>query len=186
MTRPTFSAEELSQACDRLAAAIDRDHADDERGVVLVGVLTGAVVFASDLVRRLRVPAELDFLGVTPYTPGTGRVRLVKDLSVDVADRHVILVEDVVDTGLTLAYLMGELGRRRPASVKVCTMFDKRARRIVPVELAYVGFEVAGEYLLGYGLDHEGRYRNLPSVFTGDRVTLKADPDAYVPRVYPG
>lgn len=177
-----WSAAAIEAACDRLAASICARHAGTD--VVLVAVLNGALVLASDLLRRLTVPAQLDTLAVTPYAPGTGRVRLVKDLSIDVAGQHVVLVEDVVDTGLTLAYLLGELGRRRPASVEVCTMFDKRSRRIVPVELAHVGFAVHDEYLLGYGLDHEGRYRNLPWVFAGNRQRLLADPDAYVTACY--
>ena len=113
------------------------------------------------------MPCEIDFLGISAYTEGTGRVRIVKDLDHDVHDRDVVLVEDIVDTGLTCTYVLGELRRRGPASVEVCTLFDRRARRIVPVPVRFSGFEAPDELLLGYGLDVAGRYRNLP--FRGRR-----------------
>ena len=152
---------------------------------LLVAVLKGSLIFLSDLVRRISVPVEIDFLGISSYAPDSGRVRLTKDLSTDLTDRTVILVEDVVDTGLTLAYLLAQLRSRGPASLEVCTLFDKRARRIMPQPLAYVGFEIGDEFVVGYGLDFRGRYRNLDVVAAGDLDALAADPDAYVGDLYP-
>jgi hypoxanthine phosphoribosyltransferase len=153
--------------------------------VLLVAVLKGSVVFLADLARRLSVPVEVDFLAITSYAPGTGRARVVKDLDVHLGGRDVVLVEDVVDTGLTLTWLLDELGRRAPASLEVCTLVDKVTRRIVPVPLQYVGYEVTEEFLLGYGLDFAGRYRNLDFVAAGDLHALRDDPDAYVGDLYP-
>ena len=143
------------------------------------------MLFLADLVRRIDVPVEIDFLAISSYEPESGRVRLIKDLEIDLAGRDVILVEDVVDTGLTLAYLLAELRARGPASLEVCTLLDKRARRIVPQPLAYVGFEIGDEFVVGYGLDFRGRYRNLDLVAAGDLEALAADPDAYVDELYP-
>src|SRR5207302_2534043 len=122
----------------------------------------------------------VDFLAISSYAEGTGRVRLVKDLDVDLHDRDVVLVEDVVDTGLTLSYVLGELQRRGPRSLEVCTLLDRRAQRIVPIELKFRGFEVSNEFVLGYGLDFAERYRNLDRVVVGDLDLLQRDPDAYV------
>jgi len=156
-------------------------------GRVLVVLLDGGfvgVVMGLDLIRRLVVPCEVDFLGISAYGAGTGRVRIVKDLDHDVYDRDVVLVEDIVDTGLTCTYVLGELRGRGPASLEVCTLFDRRASRIVPVEIRYRGYEVADDLLLGYGLDVAGRYRNLPFVAAGDRRALEEDPDAHVGELY--
>jgi hypoxanthine phosphoribosyltransferase len=180
--RVLHDAEDLRAANARLGREISAAHPD---GVLLVAVLKGSVLFLADLVRQLTVPVEIDFLGISSYAPDSGRVRLTKDLGTDLAGREVILVEDVVDTGLTLAYLLAQLRARAPASLEVCTLFDKRARRIVPQPLAYVGFEIGDEFVVGYGLDFRGRYRNLELVAAGDLDTLAADPDAYVGELYP-
>jgi hypoxanthine phosphoribosyltransferase len=153
-------------------------------GVLLVAVLKGSIFFLADLVRAVRAPCEVDFLAISTYTEGTGRVRIVKDLDHDVHGLDVVLVEDIVDTGLTCTYVLGELGRRGPASLEVCTLFDRRTRRIVPVPLRFTGFEVADDLLLGYGLDLAGRYRNLPFVAAGDPRALETDPDAHVVTLY--
>jgi hypoxanthine phosphoribosyltransferase len=155
------NADDLRAANARLGREISDAHPD---GVLLVAVLKGSVLFLADLVRQLTVPVEIDFLGISSYAPDSGRVRLTKDLGTDLTGRDVILVEDVVDTGLTLAYLLAQLTARGPASLEVCTLFDKRARRIVPQPLAYVGFEIGDEFVVGYGLDYMGKYRNLPYV----------------------
>ncbi len=175
-------ADDLRAVTQRLGREISADHPD---GVLLVAVLKGSVLFLADLVRCLTVPVEIDFLGISSYAPDSGRVRLTKDLGTDLKDRDVILVEDVVDTGLTLAYLLTQLRARNPARLEVCTLFDKQARRIVPQPLTYVGFEIGDEFVVGYGLDFRGRYRNLDLVAAGDLDTLAADADAYVGELYP-
>jgi hypoxanthine phosphoribosyltransferase len=180
--RVLHNADDLRAANARLGREISEAHPD---GVLLVAVLKGSVLFLADLVRQLTVPVEIDFLGISSYAPDSGRVRLTKDLGTDLSGRDVILVEDVVDTGLTLAYLLAQLRARGPATLEVCTLFDKRARRIVPQPLAYVGFEIGDEFVVGYGLDFRGRYRNLELVAAGDLDTLAADPDAYVGELYP-
>jgi hypoxanthine phosphoribosyltransferase len=181
--RVLIPADELGAGVARLAAEVSADHPE---GVVLVSVLKGSVPFMADLTRALTVPVEVDFLAVSKYAEGTGRVRLVKDLELDVNDRPVVIVEDVVDTGLTLTWLMGELRSRGPRSLRVCALLDKAARRIVPVPLDYVGFEVDDVFLLGYGLDFAERYRNLDRIVAGDLEALAADPDAHVMDLFPG
>ena len=179
--RVLHSADDLARAADRLGQALSATYPD---GVLLVAVLKGSMLFLADLARRVTVPCEVDFLGISAYTAGTGRVRITKDLDHDVFGRDVVLVEDIVDTGLTSTYILGELRRRGPASLEVCTLFDRRARRIVPVSLGFVGFEATDDLLLGYGLDVAGRYRNLPFVAVGDQQALETDPDAHVESLY--
>ncbi len=171
----------LAAAARRLAAEIDRDHPD---GVVLVGILRGALFTLADIARRVSVPVEIDFLAISSYAPGTGRVRLVKDLDADVGGRDVVLVEDVVDTGLTVAYVRQVVAGRGARNVRVCTMLDRRVSRIVPEAIDYVGLEIDDIYAVGHGLDHDGRYRNLPFVAAGDRATVERDPDAWVSQLY--
>ena len=125
-------------------------------------------------------------MSITHYAPDSGRVRIIKDLDIDISGRDVVLVEDIVDTGLTLTYLLGELERRGPRSVAACALLDKTVRRIVPTPVDYVGFEIEDHFVLGYGLDFEQRYRNLDRVIAGDLTTLRADPDAYVKDLYAG
>ena len=161
----------------RLAGEISAAYDDD---VVLIAVLKGAVPFLADLVRHLRVVPLVDFLAISAYAPETGRVRIVKDLDLDVFGRDVVLVEDIVDTGLTLTYLLRELRGRGARSVEACTLLDKSVRRIVPTPVRFTGFDIGDDFVLGYGLDFAGRYRNLDRVVTGDLDVLQADPDAYV------
>jgi hypoxanthine phosphoribosyltransferase len=162
-----------------LAGQIVADHPD---GVVLVGVLKGALVFLADLARAIQaVDVQLDFLAISRYAPDSGRVRILQDLELDVAGRDVVLVEDLVDTGLTLAYLLRHVRERGPRRVEVCALLDRSARRIVPLDVRYVGLEVPGDaFVLGYGLHYGERYRNLPVVVEADRVAVTADPDAYL------
>jgi hypoxanthine phosphoribosyltransferase len=181
--RVLIGPDQLQAGVARLAAELSADHPD---GVLLVAVLKGSVPFLADLTRALTVPVEVDFLAVSSYAEGTGRVRLVMDLSMDIAGRPVVLVEDVVDTGLTLTWLLGVLRARSPSSLRVCTLLDKAVRRIVPVPLDYVGFEVEDAFVLGYGLDFAERYRNLDRIVAGDLEALAADPDAHVQQLYPG
>lgn len=173
--------DELRAGVARLAEEISEAYDD---GVVIVSVLKGSLIFTADLVRRLRVRPEVDFLAISRYAPDSGRVRVVKDLDTDIGGRHVVLVEDVVDTGLTLGFLLGELRRRGPASLAVCALLDKRDRRILPTPLRFVGFVVPDVFVLGYGLDFAGRYRNLDQVVAGDVRVLTADPDVYGPQLY--
>jgi hypoxanthine phosphoribosyltransferase len=139
------------------------------------------VIFLADLARTIGVDSEIDFLSVSPYAGGskeTGRVRIIKDLESSIEDRHVILVEGIVDTGLTLAFLLRNLSARGPRSLRVCALFDKPMRRIAQPEIHYTGFETQ-EYVVGYGLDFKGRYRNLPYVLgVKDVPALAAHPDA--------
>jgi hypoxanthine phosphoribosyltransferase len=167
---------------DRVGALAGQIAADHPDGVVLVGVLKGALVFLADLARAIReIDVQLDFLAISRYAPDSGRVRILQDLDLDVAGRDVVLVEDLVDTGLTLSYLLGHVRGRQPRRLEVCTLLDRAERRIVPIEIRYVGIEVPGEiFLLGYGLHHGERYRNLPVVLAVDRATVLDDPDAYL------
>lgn len=175
--RVLIPADELRAGVGRLAEEIS-DAYDD--GVLLVAVLKGSVPFLADLVRSLTIAAEVDFLAISSYAPDTGRVRLVKDLEIDIAGRDVVLVEDIIDTGLTLTYVLGELARRGPRSLEVCALLDKATRRIVPTAVRFVGFTVGDEFVVGYGLDFAERYRNLDLVAAGDLSALRADPDAHV------
>ena len=148
-----------------LGAEISRDYAG--RDLLLVGVLKGAIFFVSDLMRQIEVPVEVDFMAVASYgsaTKSSGVVRILKDLDAAIEGRDVLIVEDIVDSGLTLQYLLRNLGSRGPASLEVCALLTKPARRKVDLPCRYVGFEIPNTFAIGYGLDHEQRYRNLPFV----------------------
>ncbi len=151
---------------------------------MLVAVLKGSLLFLADLVRAMTVAPAVEFMAISSYAPDSGRVRIVKDLELDVGGRDVVLVEDIVDTGLTLNYLLGVLRERGPRSCEACVLLDKAVRRIVPTPVLFRGFEVGDEFALGYGLDFAGRYRNLDRVVAGDPRVLLADPDAYVSELY--
>ena len=179
--RVLLTAAQIDEIVARLAAEMSSRYRD---GVVLIGVLRGSVPFLADLVRAMTVPVSVDFIAITPYTPDSGRVRLLKDLDLDIAGRDAVIVEDIVDTGLSTAFLRSELQRRRPRSVAVCTLLDRRIRRVVPVEIDFVGSDVSDSFVIGFGLDHEGRYRNLRLIATADMELLADDPDAYVPVLY--
>ena len=179
--RVLLTAEQIDAIVARLAAEMSARYPD---GVVLIGVLRGSVPFLADLARAMTVPVSVDFMAITPYTPHSGRVRLLKDLDLDIAGCDAVIVEDIVDTGLSTAFLRSELQRRRPRSVAVCTLLDRRIRRVVPVEIDFAGAEVADAFVIGFGLDHEGRYRNLRLVAAADMELLADDPDAYVPVFY--
>jgi hypoxanthine phosphoribosyltransferase len=173
--------EELAETVSRLAAEIDRDHPE---GVLLIGVLKGSLFFLADLVRALTVPCEVDFIAISHFGPGSGRVRIVMDLDVDITGRDVVVVEDIVDTGLTLSYLLGQLAARSPASLTVCALLDRARRRIVPLPTRYAGVAIDDEFVLGYGLDYAERYRNVSALAIGDLRVLERDPDAYVSNFY--
>jgi hypoxanthine phosphoribosyltransferase len=173
---------ELAAGVARVAAEISSTSDD---GVVLIGLLKGSVPFLADLIRLLTVNPVVDFMALSSYAPDTGRVRIVKDIELDIHDRDVIVVEDIVDTGLTLTWLRRELAGRRPRSIRACALLDKAARRIVPTPLEYRGFEIGDEFVIGYGLDFDQRYRDLDRVLAADLRVLRADPDAYVRELYP-
>jgi hypoxanthine phosphoribosyltransferase len=155
----------LRQRIEELGEEISADYAG--RDVLLVGVLKGAVFFMADLMRRLSLPCEIDFMAISSYGEGTdssGVVRILKDLDSNITDRHVLVLEDIIDTGLTLSYLMRNLGAREPASLEVCALLVKHGRRETDVPVKYVGFEIPNQFVVGYGLDYAERYRNLPHV----------------------
>jgi hypoxanthine phosphoribosyltransferase len=157
--------DDLSRRVRELGAQISADYAG--RDLLLVGVLKGAVFFLSDLMRNITVPCEVDFMAVASYgsaTDSSGVVRILKDLDAALEGRHVLIVEDIVDSGLTLQYLLRNLGARNPASIEVCALLTKPDRRKVQLEPRYVGFEIPNRFVVGYGLDHAERYRNLPYV----------------------
>jgi hypoxanthine phosphoribosyltransferase len=152
---------------------------------IMVSVLRGAVVFLADLVRTAAMPCKVDFMAVQRYRTSdeTGVVRILKDLDLDVTGAHVVLVEDVVDTGLTLAYLLEVLGARQPASLRVCTLLDKRSRRLVEVPLAYVGFDIPDTFVVGYGLDFDERERGRDEILAvADPEAVRRDPGLLPPR----
>ena len=155
----------LRQRIEELGEEISTDYAGRE--VLLVGVLKGAVFFMADLMRQLSLPCEIDFMAISSYGEGTdssGVVRILKDLDSNITDRHVLILEDIIDTGLTLSYLMRNLGAREPASLEVCALLVKHGRRETDVPVKYVGFEIPNQFVVGYGLDLAERYRNLPHV----------------------
>jgi len=158
-------AEDLARRVRELAADVSRDY--EGRHLILIGVLKGAVFFLSDLMRHLTVPCEVDFMAVASYgsaTRSSGVVRILKDLDAVIEGRDVLIVEDIVDSGLTLQYLLRNLGARNPASLEVCALLTKPDRREVDLHARYVGFEIPDKFVIGYGLDHAERYRNLPYV----------------------
>ncbi len=159
------SAEDLQRRVRELAAEISSDYA--ARDLVLVGVLKGAVFFLSDLMRQLAIPVEVDFMAVASYgsaTKSSGVVRILKDLDAAIEGRDVLIVEDIVDSGLTLQYLLRNLAGRNPRSLEVCALLIKPERQKVDLPTRYVGFEIPNRFAIGYGLDHRERYRNLPYV----------------------
>jgi hypoxanthine phosphoribosyltransferase len=160
-------ADDLQHRITEMAAEVSRDYVG--RDLLLIGVLKGAVFFLSDLMRQLDIPCEVDFMAVASYgssTDSSGVVRILKDLDAPLEGRNVLIVEDIVDSGLTLQYLMRTLQARGPASIEVCALLTKPERRKVDTPARYVGFEIPDKFAIGYGLDYAERYRNLPYVAT--------------------
>ncbi len=141
---------------------------DDYKGLspVFITVLRGSIIFLCDLIREVKIPISLDFLSVSSYSgqTHTGVVRIIKDLDENIDNRHVVLIEDIIDTGLTLNYIVGMLRDRKPASIKVCALLDKKVRRIIDIPIDYKGFEIPDEFVVGYGMDYNQQYRNLPFI----------------------
>jgi hypoxanthine phosphoribosyltransferase len=160
-----LSEDQIQQRIKELAAKINEDY--EGRDVVLIGVLKGAFMLMSDLARQITLPLEFDFMAVSSYgsaTKTSGVVRILKDLDYEITDRHVILVEDIIDSGLTLNYLLKYLSGRKPASLEVCALLRKEGIQQVELHVKYEGFAIPPEFVIGYGLDHEQRYRNLPYI----------------------
>ena len=158
-----FSEDQIRTRVDDLGRRISEDYKD--RQLVFVSVLRGSVFFATDLVRKVDLPLSIDFLSISSYGEGSeGVVRITKDLEENIAGKDVLLVEDIVDTGFTLKYLLRTLGSRNPKSLEVCTLLDRKARRIIDLDLKYIGFEIPDKFVVGYGLDYRQRYRNLPYI----------------------
>ena len=160
-----FSEEQLKERVAQIAAQIDRDYAGKE--LMLVSVLRGSFIFMADLVRAITVPCRVDFMAVSSYGSGTvssGQVQITKDLSEDITGRHLLVVEDILDSGNTLSYLLEVLRARKPASIRLCTLLDKPERRVKSVHLDYTGFTIPDAFVVGYGLDYDEYYRNLPYI----------------------
>jgi len=161
--RVLISASQIERRVGELGAQISRDYSG--QAPMAVGVLKGVVFFMADLLRHISLPVSADFMAISSYEGDSGgAVTILKDLDLDIAGQHVLLVEDIVDTGMTLNRILERLWSHRPASLKVCALLDKRARRLVDVTLDYIGFEIPDEFVVGYGLDYRQRYRNLPFI----------------------
>jgi hypoxanthine phosphoribosyltransferase len=180
--RTLLSEADIAARVRRLGENIAADHPD---GVVLVGVLKGALIFLADLVRAIEgIDVLVDFIAISRYAPDSGRVRILHDVGTELDGRDVVLVEDLVDTGLTLAYLLEHLRARNPRTLAVCALLDRPVRRIVPLDVRYVGAEIPDVYVLGYGLHQADLYRNVPHVVEADRRVAQDEPDAYVGALY--
>jgi hypoxanthine phosphoribosyltransferase len=175
-----FGREDIRRRIEELGRTITGDY--EGRAPVLISVLKGGSMFLADLVRTIALPVSIDYMSLSRYgdaTESMGRVRIVKDLDDDIGGRDVIVVEDIVDTGLTLGYLISVLESRNPSSVQVCALLDKAARRIAPLEIRYRGFECPDVFVVGYGLDFRERYRNIPDILAvQDLAALEDAPDA--------
>lgn len=182
-----FAREDIRRRIEELGRTITGDYGG--RAPVLISVLRGGSVFLADLIREIALPLSIDYMSISRYggaTESMGRVRIVKDLEDDIGDRDVIVVEDIVDTGLTLSYLLSVLDSRGPASVAVCALLDKTARRIAPLDVRYRGFECPDVFVVGYGLDLHERYRNVPDLLAVQDVrAVDVEPsplEAFLPK----
>lgn len=165
LERVMFDEKTIAERIAELGQEITRDYAGKD--IVVVGILKGSVVFFSDLIRQIKLPLNIDFIVASSYGDGaetSGRVNIKKDLEKDIAGRDVLLVEDIIDSGVTMNCLMDILNKRQPSSVKLCALLTKEPRRQIPVKIDYCGFDVPDEFLVGYGLDYAEKYRNLPVI----------------------
>jgi hypoxanthine phosphoribosyltransferase len=174
------TSEEIQDKVRELGERITEDYQGED--LLLVGILRGAVVFLSDLMRHLELTCEIDFMDVSSYgaeTTTSGVVRILKDLEEDITGRHVLIVEDIIDTGLTLSYLTRILLARKPASLEICTLLSKPSRRQANIDVKYLGFEVPDEFVVGYGIDFAGRYRNLRDIraLKSETAVAREDPE---------
>jgi len=162
-----ITEEEIKNKITELGKKISKDYKG--KNLILVGILRGAVIFMADLARKISIPMVFDFIAISSYgaeTKSSGVVRILKDLDANIKGKDVLIVEDIVDTGLTLDYLLRMLKSRKPSSIKVCTFLTKTARRKVNVKVDYSGFDIPNKFVVGYGLDYAGKFRNVPYVFT--------------------
>ena len=169
--RPIVTQEQMRARIRELGRQISTDYAGKE--LVLVGVLKGAYAFYADLARAIRIPVRVDFIVVTSYgarAKTSGKVKLVTELTEEIKGKDVLLVEDIVDSGLTVQHLMKSLAKKKPRSIKICTLLSKPERRVVDVQVEYVGFKIPNQYVVGYGLDYQQKYRNLPYLAVLDQT----------------
>jgi hypoxanthine phosphoribosyltransferase len=174
--RVLLPAEKIQERILELGAAIDRDYSGSERPLYLVAILKGACFFLADLARAMKRPARLDFIGISSYGRGktsSGEVKLTKDLDASIEGCDVLVVEDIVDSGITLNYLLHVLNQRKPRSLRIAALLDKPDRRVRPVEVEYVGFQIPDEFVIGYGLDYAEDYRNLSDICVLDNPPVK-------------
>ena len=163
--RVLLSQEELKNKVEEIGRNISRDYSG--KNPLILSVLKGSFIFMSDLVRAVDIPCTVDFMSVSSYGAGTkttGAVKIIKDLDIDISGRDIIIVEDILDSGVTLSYIMGLMEAKNAASISICTLLDKPSRRKVPVKVSYSGFEIPDEFVVGYGLDYAEKYRNLPFI----------------------
>ena len=182
-----FGREEIRRRIEELGRNITGDY--EGRKPVMISVLKGGSVFLGDLIRRISLPLSIDYMSISRYggaAESMGRVRIVKDLDADIGGRDVVVVEDIVDTGLTLGYLISVLESRDPTSVQVCALLDKTARRIAPLEIRYRGFECPDVFVVGYGLDLHERYRNIPDLLAVQDVRTAETDETLFERFLPG
>ncbi len=162
-----FTADQLQKKIAELGAQITADYKDAEEDIFCVGILKGAVLFYTDLVRQIKLPVNFDFMIASSYGNGTstsGTVKILKDLDYDIEGKHLIVIEDIIDSGTTMHYLKRYFQERKPKTVRICSLLSKPSRRTVDVDIDYCGFEVPDEFLVGYGLDYAEKYRNLPYI----------------------
>lgn len=160
-----ISEEQIKKRIQELAVKLDKEY--EGKRPLMVSILKGSVMFYADLLRTMSIPVEMDFMAISSYGAGaksSGEVKLIKDLDRKIEGRDVVIVEDIIDSGYTLSYLKRMLYSRKPASVKICALLDKYARRVVPIEADFKGFDIEDEFVIGYGLDYAERYRNLPYI----------------------
>jgi hypoxanthine phosphoribosyltransferase len=185
VARVLYGREDIRRRVEELGRTITGDYVGREP--VLISVLKGGTVFLADLIRQIHLPLETHLMAVSPYggaEESMGRVRILLDVELDLAGRDVLLVEDIVDTGLTLSYLLSIIRARGPASLEVCTLLDRSVRRIAPLRPRYVGFDCPDTFVVGYGLDFQERYRNLADILeVPDTAALTADPDILLPHL---
>jgi hypoxanthine phosphoribosyltransferase len=161
-----FSETQIAERVAELGRQITEDY-KDKGGLLLIGVLRGVAVFFGDMMRAIDLPLDIDFMSISSYgssTRSSGVVRILKDLDENITGRHVVILEDIIDTGLTLGYLVRLLQERRPASLEICTLLDKPSRRLIEVPVKYTGFTIPDQFVVGYGLDYDQKFRNLPFV----------------------